>query len=138
MYIIIAIPPQAQEAAFETEQYKEENRELQNQLRLMGEEQETLTVQLEQTGHVLDEANAEIREKEEELGKLQAALAGKEHEIEDLKTQRKPLFVSLSLSLSLFVKRRPARITLPFLPCCICVKQLPKQRWLRRSCKVWN
>ena len=96
MYII-AIPLQAQEAAFETEQYKEENRELQNQLRLMGEEQETLTVQLEQTGHVLDEANAEIREKEEELGKLQAALVGKEHEIEDLKTQRKLLFISLSL-----------------------------------------
>ena len=89
-------PLQAQEAAFETEQYKEENRELQNQLRLMSEEQETLTLQLEQTGHVLDEANAEICEKEEELGRLQALLTGREHEIEDLKTQREPSCLSAS------------------------------------------
>ena len=61
-------PLQAQEAAFETEQYKEENRELQNQLRLMSEEQETLTLQLEQTGHVLDEANAEIHERSRSRG----------------------------------------------------------------------
>ena len=97
---------QAQQAAFETEQYKEENRELQNQLRLMSEEQETLTVQLEQTGHVLDEANTEIREKEEEIGRLQALLEGKDHEIGDLKAKCRlppslpPLSLSLSPSLS--------------------------------------
>ena len=74
---------------FENEQYKQENRDLQNQLRLVREEQETLAAQLDQTGHVLDEANAEIRRKEEDISGLQAVVAGKEHEIEDLKTQRK-------------------------------------------------
>jgi Ca2+-binding EF-hand superfamily protein len=78
---------QAEEVTFENEQYKQENRDLQNQLRLVREEQETLAAQLDQTGHVLDEANAEIRRKEEDISGLQAVVAGKEHEIEDLKTQ---------------------------------------------------
>lgn len=79
---------QAEEATFEKEQYKEHNRDLQNQLRLAREDQEQVAIQLDQTGHILDEANAEIRQKEGELGGLKLLLAGKEHEIEDLKTQR--------------------------------------------------
>ena len=73
---------------YEKEQYIQQNRELQNQVRLLREEQEALAVQLDQTGHVLDQANAEIRQREEELVGLQAILTGKEHEIEDLKAQR--------------------------------------------------
>ena len=84
---------------YEVEQYKAENRDLQNQLKLMTEEQETLAMQLEQTGHVLDEANAEIREKEEEIKRMQALLVGREHEVEDLMAQRELLPCSLSLSL---------------------------------------
>ena len=72
---------------FEKEQYKQENKDLQNQLLQTREDQETLAAQLDQTGHVLDEANLEIRHKEEEAAELQAVLAGKEHEIEDLKAQ---------------------------------------------------
>lgn len=53
----------------------------------MAEEQETLTMQLEQTGHVLDEANAEIREKEEEIERLRIAVGGKDDEIELLKQE---------------------------------------------------
>ena len=81
------------------EQYKQENRELQNQLRLAREDQEALATQLEETGHVLDEANSEIRRKEEEIGGLQAVVAGKELEIEDLKAQREMKHDLPSLSL---------------------------------------
>ena len=82
------IRTQAEEATFEKEQYRQENRELQNQLRLAKEDQETLAMQLDQTGHVLDEANAEIRQKEEELGEVHAVLTGKDREIEELRAQR--------------------------------------------------
>ena len=125
-------PLQAQEAAFETEQYKEENRELQNQLRLMSEEQETLTLQLEQTGHVLDEANAEIHEKESESGRLQALLTGREHEIEDLKTQREPslplppLCVFLPLRLCLLQYSTP--LSLSFFPSSVAEADVVKEK----------
>ena len=91
---------QVEEVTFELEQYKQENRELQNQLALGQEAQETLATQLDETGHILDEANAEIRQKEEEVGGLQAVLAGKEQEMEELRTQRERNTPSVSLPLS--------------------------------------
>lgn len=46
---------------FELEQYKQLNRQLENQLAVASEEQETLETQLYETGHALDQANAEVR-----------------------------------------------------------------------------
>lgn len=46
---------------FELEQYKQQNKELQNQLAQAAEEQETLATQLYETGHHLDEASAEVK-----------------------------------------------------------------------------
>ena len=45
---------------FELQQYKQQNKDLQNELALAAEEQETLATQLYETGHHLDEANAEV------------------------------------------------------------------------------
>ena len=47
---------------FELEQYKQENKELQNGLAQATEEQEALHSQLYETGHVLDEAHSEVRD----------------------------------------------------------------------------
>ena len=73
---------------FEQEQYKQEIRELQNDLALSREEQEALASQLEETGHILDEANLEVQRKDSALSQLQAVIEGKEQEIEGLRTQR--------------------------------------------------
>lgn len=45
---------------FELEQYKELNRQLENQVALSTEDQETLEAQLYETGHALDQANNEV------------------------------------------------------------------------------
>ena len=45
---------------FELQQYKQQNKDLHNELALAAEEQETLATQLYETGHHLDEANAEV------------------------------------------------------------------------------
>ena len=46
---------------FELEQYKQENKELQNALAQATEEQEAIASQLYETGHLLDEAHTEVR-----------------------------------------------------------------------------
>jgi len=51
---------QVEAVNFELEQYKQETRELQNQVALANEEQEALATQLYETGHALDEATAEV------------------------------------------------------------------------------
>ena len=51
---------QVEAVNFELEQYKQEGRELQNQLAQANEEQETLATQLYETGHALDEAAVEV------------------------------------------------------------------------------
>ena len=51
---------QVEAVNFELEQYKQECRDLQNQLAQANEEQETLATQLYETGHALDEATAEV------------------------------------------------------------------------------
>ena len=52
---------QVEAVNFELEQYKQQNKELQNELAQAAEEQETLATQLYETGHHLDEAGAEVR-----------------------------------------------------------------------------
>ncbi len=51
---------QVEAVNFELEQYKQQNKELQNELAQAAEEQETLATQLYETGHHLDEASAEV------------------------------------------------------------------------------
>ena len=51
---------QVEAVNFELEQYKQQNKELQNELAQAAEEQETLATQLYETGHHLDEAGAEV------------------------------------------------------------------------------
>ena len=78
---------QVEEVTFELEQYKQENRELQNQLAQAREEQEVLAAQLDETGHTLDEANSEIRHKEGEMVELRAIITGREQQVEELQSQ---------------------------------------------------
>ena len=49
-----------EEVNFELEQYKEQNRLLENQLAKVTEDQEALEAQLYETGQALDDANAEV------------------------------------------------------------------------------
>lgn len=51
---------QVEEITFELEQYKQLNRDLENQLAKAAEDQETLEAQLYETGNALDEANTEV------------------------------------------------------------------------------
>ena len=51
---------QVEEVNFELEQYKQQNRDLANQLAKCAEDQELLEAQLYETGNAADEANAEV------------------------------------------------------------------------------
>ena len=52
---------QVEEVNFELEQYKQQNRDLINQLAKCAEDQEMLEAQLYETGNAADEASAEVR-----------------------------------------------------------------------------
>ncbi len=51
---------QVERTNFELEQYKEAQKQLENQLAQATEDQETLETQLYETGHALDQANVEV------------------------------------------------------------------------------
>lgn len=72
---------------FELEQYKAENRELQNEVAQASEEQEALATQLYETGHALDQANTEIQRQEEETAEMRAIMAAKDQETEQLRRE---------------------------------------------------
>lgn len=74
---------QVEAVNFELEQYKQECRDLQNQLAQANEEQEALATQLYETGHALDEATAEIQAREEEVVVLKDVIESKDQEIEE-------------------------------------------------------
>lgn len=57
-HILLIIKLEA--ANFELEQYRQQYRELENELARASEEQETLASQLYETGHNLDEANVDV------------------------------------------------------------------------------
>ena len=92
----------------ELEQYKQQNRDLENTLAQANEEQEALAAQLYETGHALDEANNEVttplttaeqstcnisliyiqvQHKEHELDQMKSVISSKEQEVARLKQQ---------------------------------------------------